>query len=103
MGVFQGSSHLGRPLFLCGPEFVHDDQALNSYGYRSPYMPIGPRLPEEIYGEGANYANIPVWKHGWWAKEYYFSNLVAFSYKVRVCERRRTATSEARSKSQTRC
>ena len=73
LGVFEGNSHLGRPLFLCGPDFVYDDQVVDSNGNRYPYTPMGPKPPVELFGSGP--FAFPNWKPRWWGRIDYFHSL----------------------------
>jgi hypothetical protein len=58
-GVYSGTSELGRPLYLCGKEFVYD----NLYGNR--YQPQGPIPPREVFEDSEDGMPVPL-KDKWW-------------------------------------
>ncbi|GMH76545.1 hypothetical protein TrST_g10076 [Triparma strigata] len=73
-GVFAGASELGRPLFLCGPDYVFQPPVESDTMYSNPYESHGPIPPPGI-ADGFFYFWAPLW----WEKMDYYQQLIGFS------------------------
>ncbi|GMI10766.1 hypothetical protein TrRE_jg3075 [Triparma retinervis] len=67
VAIYEGTSDLGRPLFMCGPENVYEE----TWGVYAPRGPIPKRPVFEFPGSVIKYTPF------WWTGYEYFSRLVA--------------------------
>ena len=70
LGVFAGSSELGKPLFLCGREYVFKDRK------DSIYSPYGPVPKPNIF---SNPEGMSTHVRNWWKRHEYFKSLHSYS------------------------